>query len=66
MSSQMESLLQRIGGKKILVVGDIIVDHFVWGSVSRISPEAPVPVVNVSKGELLLGGGRMSFTISIP
>ncbi len=57
MSSSMERLLEQIGGKKILVVGDIIVDHFVWGSVNRISPEAPVPVVNVSKEELLLGGG---------
>lgn len=40
----------------ILVIGDIIVDHFIWGSVSRISPEAPVPVVNVTKENLLLGG----------
>ncbi len=40
----------------ILVIGDVIVDHFIWGSVSRISPEAPVPVVNVGKEELLLGG----------
>lgn len=46
-----------ISGKKILVVGDIIVDHFIWGTVSRISPEAPVPVVNVTKEEFLLGGG---------
>ena len=40
----------------ILVIGDVIVDQFIWGSVSRISPEAPVPVVNVGKEELLLGG----------
>ncbi|MCF8056786.1 MAG: D-glycero-beta-D-manno-heptose-7-phosphate kinase [Desulfocapsa sp.] len=57
MSNKLETLLPRISGKKILVVGDIIVDHFVWGSVDRISPEAPVPVVNVTKEELLLGGG---------
>ncbi len=55
--SKLEDLARRIKGKKILVVGDIIVDHFIWGSVTRISPEAPVPVVNVSKEELLLGGG---------
>ncbi len=55
--SELEDLVQQIAGKKILVVGDIIVDHFVWGTVSRISPEAPVPVVNVTKEELLLGGG---------
>ncbi len=41
---------------RILVVGDIIVDHFIWGSVSRISPEAPVPVVNVTRENLLMGG----------
>ncbi|MFP3982658.1 MAG: D-glycero-beta-D-manno-heptose-7-phosphate kinase [Desulfurivibrionaceae bacterium] len=40
----------------ILVIGDLIVDHFIWGSVSRISPEAPVPVVNVTNESLLLGG----------
>ncbi len=40
----------------ILVIGDIIVDHFIYGSVTRISPEAPVPVVNVQKETLLLGG----------
>ncbi len=57
MSSELEKLVQRIGGKKVLVVGDIIVDHFIWGTVSRISPEAPVPVVNVTEEEYLLGGG---------
>jgi len=57
MTVELEKLVQDIHGRKILVVGDIIVDHFVWGNVSRISPEAPVPVVNVTKEELLLGGG---------
>jgi D-glycero-beta-D-manno-heptose-7-phosphate kinase len=40
----------------VLVVGDVMVDHFIWGSVSRISPEAPVPVVDVQKDSILLGG----------
>jgi len=40
----------------ILVVGDIIVDEFVWGDVSRISPEAPVPVVHVERIDRKLGG----------
>ena len=35
---------------------DIMVDHFIWGRVSRISPEAPVPVVDVQSDNLLLGG----------
>ncbi|MDQ7003591.1 MAG: D-glycero-beta-D-manno-heptose-7-phosphate kinase [Ghiorsea sp.] len=40
----------------ILVIGDIIVDEFIWGDVTRISPEAPVPVVNVQKIDRRLGG----------
>ena len=40
----------------ILVVGDIMLDQFVWGEVKRISPEAPVPVVEVEKESFLLGG----------
>ncbi|WP_035246269.1 D-glycero-beta-D-manno-heptose-7-phosphate kinase [Desulfogranum mediterraneum] len=52
----LHDLVARFSGKRVLVIGDIIVDHFVWGSVTRISPEAPVPVVNVNQEELLLGG----------
>ena len=48
--------LARFHKVRILVIGDIIVDQFIWGTVSRISPEAPVPVVNVSREEFLLGG----------
>jgi len=40
----------------ILVIGDIIVDEFIWGDVSRISPEAPVPVVSVERIDRRLGG----------
>lgn len=56
MAYDLQQLIGRFSEVKILVIGDVIVDQFVWGSVSRISPEAPVPVVNVSKEELLLGG----------
>lgn len=41
---------------RVLVVGDLILDHFVWGKVSRISPEAPVPVVHVNSETTTLGG----------
>ena len=41
---------------KILVIGDLIVDNYLWGSCDRISPEAPVQIVNVSKESTLLGG----------
>jgi len=40
----------------VLVVGDVMVVHFIWGRVSRISPEAPVPVVDVQKDSVMLGG----------
>ncbi|GMT48338.1 MAG: RfaE bifunctional protein, domain I [bacterium] len=42
--------------KKILVVGDIILDHYIWGLVERISPEAPVPVIDVKDENYTLGG----------
>src|SRR5512139_2634319 len=42
--------------RNILVIGDIILDHYIWGKVSRISPEAPVPVVEVTREDFLLGG----------
>jgi len=41
---------------RILVVGDIIMDEYIWGNVSRISPEAPVPIVQVIKETQMLGG----------
>ncbi len=54
--SSLPDMVSRFADVRILVIGDVIVDHFVWGTVSRISPEAPVPVVNVTREELLLGG----------
>lgn len=41
----------------VLIIGDVMIDSYVWGKVTRISPEAPVPVVSVSKKENRLGGG---------
>ncbi|MBU0481357.1 MAG: D-glycero-beta-D-manno-heptose-7-phosphate kinase [Proteobacteria bacterium] len=55
-TEKLNAALARFPKVKILVIGDIIIDHFIWGSVSRISPEAPVPVVNVNHENLLLGG----------
>ena len=51
-----EKIIRRFLGVRILVVGDIMLDRFIWGDVSRISPEAPVPVVVVEKETFLLGG----------
>ena len=49
-------IIKKFDRARILVVGDIMVDHFVYGTVSRISPEAPVPVVNVKSEKLMPGG----------
>jgi rfaE bifunctional protein kinase chain/domain len=49
-------LLPRLPDQTILVVGDLMLDHFVIGSVERISPEAPVPVVHFAREEYRLGG----------
>jgi len=46
----------RLAGRRIVVVGDIMVDEYLWGDVKRISPEAPVPVVHVREETTQLGG----------
>ena len=51
-----KKIISRFKNKNILVIGDIILDHYIWGRVSRISPEAPVPVVEVTRESFLLGG----------
>ncbi|MBN8548180.1 MAG: D-glycero-beta-D-manno-heptose-7-phosphate kinase [Deltaproteobacteria bacterium] len=48
--------IEKINGLPMLVVGDIILDRYIWGSVARVSPEAPVPVVDVKQVEDRLGG----------
>lgn len=50
------TILEGFVGKKILVVGDVMLDTYLWGDVSRISPEAPVPIVAVSREGYVLGG----------
>jgi D-beta-D-heptose 7-phosphate kinase/D-beta-D-heptose 1-phosphate adenosyltransferase len=49
-------LLDRLAGRSVLIVGDLMLDHFVIGRVDRISPEAPVPVVRFEHEEFRLGG----------
>jgi D-glycero-beta-D-manno-heptose-7-phosphate kinase len=43
-------------GKKIAVIGDLMLDRYIWGKVSRISPEAPVPIVDMESEQVRLGG----------
>jgi len=54
--SQAESLLQRMEGRKVAVLGDVMLDEYLFGEVSRISPEAPVPIVRVLRERVVLGG----------
>jgi len=49
-------IIRRFGKKRVLVLGDLMLDRYIWGDVSRISPEAPVPVVEVRSDSLQLGG----------
>ncbi len=51
-----EKYLEGTTGKRVLIVGDLILDRYLWGKVNRISPEAPVPVVDIYKEESRLGG----------
>jgi D-beta-D-heptose 7-phosphate kinase/D-beta-D-heptose 1-phosphate adenosyltransferase len=55
-ASRGAELLSQIMGKKVLVVGDLMIDEYIWGSVTRVSPEAPVPIVGVTGETLRLGG----------
>jgi len=63
--SRAEELLERLKNLRLLVVGDLILDTYLKGKVERISPEAPVPVVEVEGEELRLGGaGNVAKNLS--
>ena len=53
---RLSNLLRQMAKTKVLIVGDLILDEFIWGSVERISPEAPVPVVWVERESAMPGG----------
>ena len=52
----MLDIMQRFAECRLLVIGDLMIDEYVWGEVERISPEAPVQVVSVMREDLTLGG----------
>lgn len=52
----LKELIEKFSEVNVLVVGDVMLDRYQWGSVSRISPEAPVPIVNLEKTSLAAGG----------
>ncbi len=51
-----QETITKFKGKKILVIGDLMLDKYIWGKVERISPEAPVPIVTVTKESYAPGG----------
>mgnify|MGYP001801902988 CR=1 FL=1 len=56
MKSTIENFLDHSKSLKVMIIGDLMVDRYLWGKVSRISPEAPVPIVDVYREENRLGG----------
>jgi rfaE bifunctional protein kinase chain/domain len=54
--SRARAVLRRIARLRILVVGDVMLDHYIWGDATRISPEAPVPVVDIARDTWTAGG----------
>ena len=55
-AEKIQAITERIGQARVLILGDIMLDEYLFGSVSRISPEAPVPVVEITSSRRLLGG----------
>lgn len=64
MLTSLDSVFKAFTGLKVLIVGDVMVDSYIWGKVDRISPEAPVPVVLINKREKRLGGaGNVALNV---
>ena len=56
MSNNLISTVNRLSGHSVLVIGDVMLDRYVYGQVERISPEAPIPVMHIQRESLTLGG----------
>lgn len=56
MLEQIQEAFVRFNQQQILIIGDVMIDAYMWGKVDRISPEAPVPVISITKRENRLGG----------
>jgi rfaE bifunctional protein kinase chain/domain len=55
-ATRIDEIFRQMEGKRIAVIGDLMLDRYIWGSVSRISPEAPVPVIDMENEQARLGG----------
>src|SRR5437764_13638250 len=68
--SRVHQILSAAARARILVLGDVMLDHFIWGNVARISPEAPVPVVDFERESFMPGGAanvaRNLTALSLP
>lgn len=63
-SAELHKLFNSFNNLNVIIIGDVMLDSYYWGDVSRISPEAPVPIVAVSKKESRLGGaGNVAINI---
>src|SRR5260370_30543374 len=61
----LKRLIPRLRGKRIAVLGDLLLDHYLWGTASRLSPEAAVPVVDfVEQSECLGGAGNVAANLA--
>src|SRR5919108_2978566 len=63
MSSELIELVQRLGQPRVLVVGDVMLDRYVWGDAERISQEAPVILLHADRREERLGGASSVATM---
>src|SRR5438552_18559007 len=62
---RLKRLIPRIAGKRIGVLGDLMLDRYLWGTASRLSPEAAVPIVDfVEQSECLGGAGNVAVNIA--
>lgn len=52
----LEQVFDNFNRLKVLIVGDVMIDSYIWGKVERISPEAPVPIISITNKEIRLGG----------
>lgn len=64
MGQSIQQVFQSFNNLSVLIIGDVMLDSYIWGTVERISPEAPVPVVTVRKKDFRLGGaGNVALNI---
>jgi D-beta-D-heptose 7-phosphate kinase/D-beta-D-heptose 1-phosphate adenosyltransferase len=64
-STQLGPLLRKIARRRVLVIGDLMLDRYIWGDATRISPEAPVPVIDIARESWTAGGaGNVALNIA--